>query len=81
MYPDSYHGPAPGQIAELPVAPCNGGSAVIDPYGHYVTEPVWDKECIIYADINPDEAARARMEFDPCGHYSRPDVTELIVYE
>lgn len=46
-----------------------------------MTDPVWDCETIIYADINPDEAARARMEFDPCGHYSRPDVTELIVHE
>ena len=52
-----------------------------NPDGHYVTEPVWDCETIIYADIDPDEAARARMEFDPCGHYSRPDVTELIVHE
>ena len=69
------------EIENLPKAPCNGGSAVIDPYGHYVTEPVWDRECIIYADINPDETARARMEFDACGHYSRPDVTELIIHE
>jgi len=81
MYPADYHGPAASEIANLPDAPCNGGSAVIDPYGHYVTEPVWGKECIIYADINPDEAARARMEFDACGHYSRPDVTELILHE
>lgn len=81
MYPTSYHGPAADEIARLPKAPCNGGSAIIDPYGHYVTDPVWDCETIIYADINPDEAARARMEFDPCGHYSRPDVTELIVHE
>ena len=81
MYPTGYHGPAGDEIARLPKAPCNGGSAIIDPYGHYVTEPVWDCETIIYADINPDEAARARMEFDPCGHYSRPDVTELILHE
>ena len=81
MYPSGYHGPAAREIENLPKAPCNGGSAVIDPYGHYVTEPVWDRECIIYADINPDETARARMEFDACGHYSRPDVTELIIHE
>lgn len=81
MYPKNYHGPAAREIENLPEAPCNGGSAIIDPYGHYVTEPVWDRECIIYADIDPDEAARARMEFDACGHYSRPDVTELIVHE
>lgn len=81
MYPTDYHGPAGDEIARLPDAPCNGGSAIIDPYGHYVTEPVWDCETIIYADIDPDEAARARMEFDPCGHYSRSDVLELLVHE
>ncbi|NLU24053.1 MAG: carbon-nitrogen hydrolase family protein [Clostridiales bacterium] len=81
MYPTGYHGSAAEEMERLPQAPCNGGSAVIDPYGHYVTEPVWNKECLIYADINPDEAIRARMEFDPCGHYARPDVTELILHE
>lgn len=81
MYPTDYHTPADYEMSRLPEEPCSGGSAIIDPYGHYVTEPVWGKECIIYADINPDEAAAARMEFDPCGHYARPDVLELRVRE
>ena len=34
MYPTSYHGPAADEIARLPKAPCNGGSAIIAPYGH-----------------------------------------------
>lgn len=43
---------------------------MIDPYGHYVTEPVWDKEAIIYADLDMDKVPASRMEFDACGHYS-----------
>ena len=26
------------------------------------------------APVMFDKAAKSRMEFDPCGHYSRPDV-------
>lgn len=54
---------------------------MIDPYGHYVTEPVWDKEAIIYADLDMDKVPASRMEFDACGHYSRPDVLQLHVKE
>lgn len=52
---------------------------MIDPYGHYVTEPVWDKEEIIYADLDMDKVPASRMEFDACGHYARPDVLKLEV--
>ena len=56
---------------------CRGGSCIIDPYGHYVTQPVWDKEAIIYADLEMDMVPMSRMEFDPCGHYARPDVLKF----
>ena len=58
-----------------------GGSCVVDPYGHYVTQPVWDKEDIIYADLDMQQAIASRMEFDGVGHYARPDVLELRVHE
>lgn len=79
MYPDDFHCPA--EIAALPEKVLTGGSCIVDPYGHYLTQPVWDKESIIYADIDPDEVPRSRMEFDAAGHYSRPDVLELIIHE
>ncbi len=60
---------------------CRGGSCIIDPYGHYLTEPVWDEETIIYADLDMQLAAACRMEHDAAGHYARPDVLELVVHE
>ena len=60
---------------------CRGGSCIIDPFGHYVTEPVWDEETIIYQDLDMTLPAACRMEHDPVGHYARPDVLELIVHE
>ena len=78
-YPADLH--CPEEIARLPEIVCRGGSCIVDPYGHYVTQPVWDKEAIIRADLELDRVPASRMEFDACGHYSRPDVLELRVHE
>lgn len=72
-------GKGKADLIVLPEIVCRGGSCVIDPYGHYVTEPVWDKEEIIYADLDMDKVPASRMEFDACGHYARPDVLKLEV--
>jgi nitrilase len=60
---------------------CRGGSCIIDPYGHYVTDPVWDEETIIYAELDMNLPAAAKMEHDAVGHYARPDVLQLVVSE
>lgn len=78
-YPADLH--ESGAAAKLPEMVCRGGSCVIDPYGHYVTEPVWDEETIIYADLDMNLTAACKMEHDAVGHYARPDVLELIVNE
>ena len=77
MYPAGLH--CPEEIRRLPDMVCRGGSCVVDPYGHYVTQPVWDREAVILADLNLTQVPRSRMEFDGCGHYSRPDVLKLTV--
>ena len=77
MYPKDLH--CPDEVEELPQGVCTGGSCVVDPYGHYVTQPVWDREAVILADLDLTQVPRSRMEFDGCGHYSRPDVLKLTV--
>ena len=79
MYPKDLH--CPEEIQKLNDIVCRGGSCVIDPYGHAVTETVWDQEAIIYADLDMQKVPASRMEFDACGHYSRPDVLELRIHE
>ena len=46
-----------------------------------LSEPVWDREEIIFADLDMDLPASCKMEHDAIGHYSRPDVLELTVHE
>ncbi|MFT8825755.1 MAG: carbon-nitrogen hydrolase family protein [Liquorilactobacillus mali] len=71
----------PAEIDKLPDIVCRGGSSVVDPYGHLVTTPLWDKEGIIYADLDMAKVPMSHMEFDGVGHYSRPDVLNLSVHD
>ena len=78
-YPQDLH--EKSAIDRLPNIVCRGGSCVIDPFGHYLTEPVWDEETIIYTDLDMNLPTSCKMEHDAIGHYSRPDILELIVHE
>ena len=78
-YPATASGQA--EIAALPDIACRGGSCVIDPFGHDVSDTVWDEEAIIYADLDMQKVPASRMELDCVGHYARPDVLELHVHE
>ena len=68
-------------VSRQPEMICRGGSCIIDPYGHCLTEPVWDEETIIYAELDMGLVSACKMEHDAIGHYARPDVLELIVRE
>ncbi len=68
-------------LQKLPEIVCRGGSCIIDPFGHEVTETAWDREEILYANLDMDLPAACKMEHDAVGHYARPDVLELLVHE
>jgi nitrilase len=65
--------------AALGDMPANGGSCVAAPDGSWVLPPVSGEEGIRYCQLDPAFVRRERQNFDPSGHYSRPDVTRLIV--
>jgi nitrilase len=68
-------------LDDVPVVLCEGGSAIIDPLGEYVAGPVYGREEIIVADLDMGRVPASRFDFDPVGHYARPDVFRLIVDE
>lgn len=56
-----------------------GGSAIVDPDGKYVAEPLLEREGIIYAEVDRSQFTGPRYQLDVAGHYARPDIFELRV--
>ena len=77
MYPSDLN--CQEEISKLPDIVCRGGSCVIDPFGHAVTDTIWDQEGVLYADLDMQKVPASRMEHDVCGHYEREDVLKLSV--
>ena len=72
--------PQAGRIrAAAPAWLANGGSCVAAPDGSWLLEPQIETEGTWCVSLSLDAVARERQNFDPAGHYSRPDVTRLKV--
>ncbi|MCV4282983.1 carbon-nitrogen hydrolase family protein [Pseudomonas capsici] len=65
--------------AERPLI--NGGSVIVGPMGDVLAGPLIGETGLLVAEIDVDELVKARYDFDVVGHYSRPDVFELVVDE
>jgi len=66
-------------LEKAPDVLANGGSCIAGPDGEWIIEPVLHKEGLIIETIDFNRVLEERQNFDPVGHYSRPDVTKLIV--
>lgn len=66
-------------IANAPDDLTDGGSCIANPDGSWLLEPITGKEGVFSAELEFDRILEERQNFDPVGHYSRPDVTELRV--
>ncbi len=54
-----------------------GGSCIIGPLGEVLAGPSYGQEAIVTATVDLRAITEARLDFDPVGHYSRPDVFTL----
>ncbi len=77
MYPADLR--AAEEVARMPEVVCRGGSAIISPFGEVLAGPVYDREEMLYADLDLGEVVRGKFDFDVAGHYARPDLFELRV--
>jgi nitrilase len=60
--------------------PGGGFAGIYAPDGQLMTEPLAeDVEGIVYADLDLGMISLAKAAADPSGHYSRPDVTRLLL--
>ncbi len=64
---------------KAPKVLANGGSCIAGPDGEWIMEPILHEEGNFYCEIDYNKVLEERQNFDPVGHYSRPDVTQLIV--
>ncbi len=57
----------------------NGGSCIAGPDGAWVLEPDTTTDGVLFADIDHDRVLEERQNFDPSGHYARPELLRLEV--
>jgi predicted amidohydrolase len=57
----------------------NAISGVFGPQGKMITEPLIDKQGIVYAEIDPDLCIEPKQYQDIVGHYNRFDIFDLRI--
>lgn len=77
MYPNDL--PLIDEIKELPETMSNGGSVIVSPFGDVIAGPLFGEEGIVSAELDMDLVTKAKMDFDPSGHYNRPDVFKFSI--
>ncbi len=66
-------------LANCPDILTDGGSCIAGPDGEWILSPQVGKEGLFIETIDVNRVFEERQNFDPSGHYSRPDVTQLTV--
>ena len=66
-------------LENCPEVLSNGGSCIAGPDGKWILEPVADQEGLLIQTLDFNRVLEERQNFDPVGHYSRPDVLKLNV--
>lgn len=69
------------ELKRLPHVITRGGSAIVGPLGEYLAGPLFDQEGLLTARLERDSLLGGRLDFDPVGHYARPDIFRLVVNE
>ncbi|MEZ5162505.1 MAG: carbon-nitrogen hydrolase family protein [Fimbriimonadaceae bacterium] len=57
----------------------NGGSCLAGPDGEWIGEPITEREGLFHWDIEIERVLEERQNFDPVGHYARPDLLKLEI--
>jgi nitrilase len=74
---DDYPADYPPRSDDATVFTTRGGSCIIGPLGRIIAGPSYGQEDIVTATVDLRAITEAKLDFDPVGHYSRPDVFTL----
>ncbi len=75
MYPEDFL----DLVRDEPEILCPGGSIIVSPLGQVIEGPIFNSNGILTAILDLDDISRSKLDFDPNGHYSRPDIFEFKV--
>jgi nitrilase len=56
-----------------------GNTVIVGPEGEILAGPLTGEEGVLYAEIDVNRTRTSRQQFDPVGHYNRPDIFRLCV--
>jgi nitrilase len=75
MYPDTYA----DNVKNEPEKICPGGSIIVSPMGKVIAGPLFNEAGVLIAELDLEEVAKSKLDFDVIGHYSRNDIFEFKV--
>ncbi|MDW7692737.1 carbon-nitrogen hydrolase family protein [Flammeovirgaceae bacterium SG7u.111] len=75
MYPKRFQ----ELVTDEPEEICKGGSVIVNPMGEVLAGAVFGKSEILTAELDLSEITKAKLDFDPIGHYARNDIFEFSV--
>ena len=75
MYPESYQHLVTNEAEDF----CRGGSIIVSPFGEILAGPLYDTNGAVMAELDLDDIAKSKLDFDVVGHYARPDVFKFSV--
>ena len=75
MYPEKYE----DSLKDEPENLCPGGSIIVSPLGQVIAGPLFNEAGVLVAELDLNDVAKSKLDFDVIGHYARNDIFELKV--
>jgi nitrilase len=66
-------------LEDCPDVLANGGTCAAGPDGNWLIQPLINEEALLVCTLDHKHVREERQNFDPAGHYSRADVTQLTI--
>ena len=76
---EAYRDLARGRISEWRIGDSQGGCEIIDPRGDVIAQAPAGEETVLTASVSLEAVLRSKAYIDVGGHYSRPDVLQLLI--
>lgn len=66
-------------VVDTPGNFCAGGSIIVSPLGKVLAGPLFGSSGVLTAELDLEEIAQSKLDFDVSGHYHRPDIFRFEV--